>query len=1152
MKHFDFFRLFSNNSHSPNGKNKRKRNRILRIEELEGREMLSADLFNAVHAAYGDLDLGDDWTRYNYIEIQADNLTDVAIRNAIATAGTTTKDDIIVVRTTATENKITLIKDWNINELAININAAQFGSIAIVSLGDKPLTFDTYVGQSRVFNIESASNVTLAGLIITGGNAWDQGGGINNAGSLIVTNCTISGNTAYGDGGGIYNNAGSLTVINSTISGNTADDGGNFKGGGGIYNNAGSLTVINSTISGNTAHFGGGIYSLGSTMTVTNCTISGNTAHFGGGIHSLGSTMTLTNSTIEGNIANGDAEMGAGKGGGISQYQGTTTITHCVIAENTASDGGGIQCLDSTLVLTNCTVEGNTARRDGGGICLDGTLTLMNSTVVGNIAAHDGGGIYQSGVSVMVNCVVAGNRANYGGGIFQTGSRSSIINCSITNCTIAGNAADLNGGGIYHAYSDLVVNNSIVVQNQALSEAGQGKDIYKVPPLVAAMPTGSISGRYNLIGITDGTLTLSNAVVGDPKFVAIPATIDASTTGENYNPADWDLRLQSGSVAINTGHNSLAVDAHDQLLTSDLDGNPRIIGGTVDLGAYEYSSIATAPILDVVEALNGSTLEAYFSGVPTAGGYLVQYATDVAFSINVDTVKATTNVKRIYDLEPNTVYYVRVAACDSDGNIASVWSNIIEARTLQGELPDRPSNVKAINVSTTSATLFWTGVPEAVGYEVQYSWDGGKTWGSKTTSGDMTVIVDELVAGVYCMFRVRAEMDEGMSDWSDIIVAQTLPTVKPANVEATDVTAVSIKLSWTGVFGASSYEIQYSLDEGETWNFGATSDYTIVDVNNLAANANYLFRICAVMGEEEKSDWSDTIVVQTLPDKPTNVEITDTAATSVTLSWTGVPDAVGYEIQYSLDGGKSWIFGTTSDDAAVNVDKLAADMHYLLRVRAVMSEGDTSDWSDVSVAKTSAAESIVAAAKPKKVVVAKGAEKPTINALTLNISKNTKLAEAANTASYIVFCTSNPMLKFSYTVTGDKVFVEGLLPGTKYTFAVQAIHQNGNVSAVVSVKATTAKYTAVKSLKKGAITANSVTLSWKPSTAPAQTTGYVIEVYDATGKTLLYMVPITDVSTMTYTIPGLDAKAKYTFVVKATDGVYESIAAKIKVATTAV
>ena len=63
---------------------------------------------------------------------------------------------------------------------------------------------------------------TLVGLTITGGLTADSGGGIDNDGTLTVTNSTIANNSAgYGDGGGIYN-AGTMTVTNSTIANNSA------------------------------------------------------------------------------------------------------------------------------------------------------------------------------------------------------------------------------------------------------------------------------------------------------------------------------------------------------------------------------------------------------------------------------------------------------------------------------------------------------------------------------------------------------------------------------------------------------------------------------------------------------------------------------------------------------------------------------------------------------------------------------------------------------------------------------------------------------------------------------------------------------------------------------------------------------------------
>src|SRR5262249_20648231 len=70
-----------------------------------------------------------------------------------------------------------------------------------------------------------------------------DGGGINNLGTLSVTNSTFNGNFALAGRGGIENQ-GILEVANSTFSGNSA------QAGGGI-DNKGSLTVTNSTFSHN-------------------------------------------------------------------------------------------------------------------------------------------------------------------------------------------------------------------------------------------------------------------------------------------------------------------------------------------------------------------------------------------------------------------------------------------------------------------------------------------------------------------------------------------------------------------------------------------------------------------------------------------------------------------------------------------------------------------------------------------------------------------------------------------------------------------------------------------------------------------------------------------------------------------------------------
>ena len=118
--------------------------------------------------------------------------------------------------------------------------------------------------------------------------------------------------------------------------------GGNSPGGagGGIANSqGGTATLTDCLLTGNTAFQGGGI-SNSSTATLTDCLLTGNTANAdtGGGIlNLLFSTLTLTNSTLAYNTAHG----GNG-GGGITNY-GTATLTNSTVAHNVGSIlGGGI------------------------------------------------------------------------------------------------------------------------------------------------------------------------------------------------------------------------------------------------------------------------------------------------------------------------------------------------------------------------------------------------------------------------------------------------------------------------------------------------------------------------------------------------------------------------------------------------------------------------------------------------------------------------------------------------------------------------------------------------------------------------------------------------------------------------------------------
>jgi hypothetical protein len=249
--------------------------------------------------------------------------------------------------------------------------------ISLVILGSGASTTVIDGGaSSSVVTISNGPHVTLSKLTIRNGKA-SSGGGINNSGTLTLTNSTVSGNWApipcvhffvfceiragTASGGGIYN-SGALTISNSIISGNHA----------GSYCNGNPCSA-----------FGGGIYNRGTAMIIKNSTLTGNSAGtacstsihcqvgVGGAFYTFGGTVTLNNSTVSGSSAYRCSGVCGGTGGAIVNGSGN-------------------------LAMNNSTVSGNSA----GGIFNGGTATLQNSIVANNSGTNCGGTITSHGYNL--------------------------------------------------------------------------------------------------------------------------------------------------------------------------------------------------------------------------------------------------------------------------------------------------------------------------------------------------------------------------------------------------------------------------------------------------------------------------------------------------------------------------------------------------------------------------------------------------------------------------------------------------------------------------------------------------------------------------------------------------------------------------------
>ena len=181
-------------------------------------------------------------------------------------------------------------------------------------------------------------------------------------------------------------------------------------------------------------------------MTIANAITTDNGS--GGGINNNG-TLTVSHTTIFNNTA--------GVGGGIyNSNTGRLKVTHATISGNTAQDGAGIENI-GTLTVSHTTFFGNPSGVDstGGGIDNFGTLTVSRSTISHN-GATKGGGIYNNGTLALSHTTISNvGGGRFGGGIYNNGT------ATVSHAKISSDQATDSGGGVYNARTLMICNTTV-------------------------------------------------------------------------------------------------------------------------------------------------------------------------------------------------------------------------------------------------------------------------------------------------------------------------------------------------------------------------------------------------------------------------------------------------------------------------------------------------------------------------------------------------------------------------------------------------------------------------------------------------------------------------------------------------------------------
>ncbi|HEV3184795.1 MAG TPA: choice-of-anchor Q domain-containing protein [Xanthobacteraceae bacterium] len=376
---------------------------------------------------------------------------------------------------------------------------------------------------------------------------------------------------------------------------------------------------------------GGTIYLANGELDISsNVTIDGNVGGYGtpgitidaGGnsrVFDVHNGVTAISATLDGFVIRGGYSGSAGptdNGGGIAVGPFVAlTLTNSKVADNQGYSGGGIYgAQESTIRLINTSVFANSSDHGGGGIYTgsNADLQLVNSTISGNYSQSDGGGLDVGiyGHAVLLCSTLAGNSSGDNGGAVY-GARSSQL--LVTSSTLTGNYAAAAGGAIYStvgASTSTTLSNSIVAGNAA-AVAGSDLDLdgtgltFVGNSILGSAPAGAATfggtGTYTQInGADPAALATVFARVGHNPHTGVLSGVLADNGGPVKTVA-----INPAGIAYNAGPNTplppdIAVDAR---------GFPRVVGGTVDIGAFEQQQGTPFVVTTLAdETYDGGTL----------------------------------------------------------------------------------------------------------------------------------------------------------------------------------------------------------------------------------------------------------------------------------------------------------------------------------------------------------------------------------------------------------------------------------------------------------------------------------------------------------------------------------------------------------------
>ena len=285
-----------------------------------------------------------------------------------------------------------------------------------------------------------------------------------------------------------------------------------------------------------------------------------------------------------------------------------------------------------------------------------------------------------------------------------------------------------------------------------------------------------------------------------------------------------------------------------------------------------------------------------------------------------------------------------------------------------------------------------------------------------------------LASGTTYDYRVTAIGDNSTytdSDPSSIAQFTTLiPLDVPTGLALTPSTS-QVAVSWNTVEHATAYVLDYQTGNGSWTSIEiSASPYTL---SGTAQGSTYSFKIKAIAPNTayEESAYSSVVSTTTLIQLATPTPTLTKTNTSITVSWTAIPNATGYKVSWKISGG-TYTEEPLGDVTSFTKDSLQEGSTYVFKVQAITNLTGYVD-SEYSAEVSDATQITLATPAP---TLTKTTNSITVNWSIIPNAEGYLVAYKTGTGGY----TEDPVPggdTTSYTLPG-------LAQGVTYTFKVKA------------------------------------------------------------------------------------------------------------------